>query len=79
MPMLMQSFLNFSEEDDLYVPLENDLWLVRFLRPTKFYPESARDLVSIFYSLQNFVDILALSTFPGQKILRLQTETFRHV
>lgn len=35
-----------SAETDLYVPLENDDWLIRFLRPTKFYPESARDLVS---------------------------------
>lgn len=36
----------FSDETDLRVPLDNDDWLVRFLRPSKFYPDSARDLVS---------------------------------
>ncbi|ENN77439.1 alpha-tocopherol transfer protein-like isoform X2 [Dendroctonus ponderosae] len=41
-----------KEEDDLYIPLENDLWLVRFLRPTKFYPESARDLVKRYYAFK---------------------------
>lgn len=33
-------------ETDLKVPLEKDEWLIRFLRPCKYYPESARDLVS---------------------------------
>lgn len=32
-------------ETDLTVPIDNNDWLIRFLRPCKFYPESARDLV----------------------------------
>ncbi|XP_030752411.1 alpha-tocopherol transfer protein-like isoform X3 [Sitophilus oryzae] len=38
-----------KEETDLHVPLEKDIWLIRFLRPTKFYPESARDLIKRYY------------------------------
>ncbi|XP_050309793.1 alpha-tocopherol transfer protein-like isoform X3 [Anthonomus grandis grandis] len=41
-----------KEEKDLYVPLENDLYLTRFLRPTKFYPESARDLIKRYYAFK---------------------------
>lgn len=37
------------EETDLKCPLDNDAWLIRFLRPCKFYPESARDLVKRYY------------------------------
>lgn len=36
-----------KEEKDLHCPLDNEQWLVRFLRPCKFYPESARDMVRI--------------------------------
>uniref|UniRef100_A0A0K8WKZ5 Retinaldehyde-binding protein 1 n=1 Tax=Bactrocera latifrons TaxID=174628 RepID=A0A0K8WKZ5_BACLA len=31
-------------QTDLLYPKDNDEWLVRFLRPCKYYPESARDL-----------------------------------
>ncbi|XP_057672830.1 retinaldehyde-binding protein 1 isoform X3 [Diorhabda carinulata] len=41
-----------KEEKDLKVPLDNDLWLVRFLRPCKFYPESARDLIKRYYKFK---------------------------
>ncbi|XP_060518926.1 alpha-tocopherol transfer protein-like isoform X2 [Cylas formicarius] len=41
-----------KEESDLYVPLERDLWLIRFLRPCKFYPESARDLIKRYYAFK---------------------------
>ncbi|CAH1133149.1 unnamed protein product [Ceutorhynchus assimilis] len=41
-----------KEETDLNIPLENDLWLTRFLRPTKFYPESARDLIKRYYAFK---------------------------
>jgi hypothetical protein len=39
--------LNFSisAETDLYVPIDDDLFLIKFLRPCKFYPESALDKV----------------------------------
>ncbi|CAH1276786.1 unnamed protein product [Diabrotica balteata] len=40
------------EEKDLKVPLENDLWLVRFLRPCKFYPESACNLIKRYYKFK---------------------------
>ncbi|XP_044750128.1 alpha-tocopherol transfer protein isoform X2 [Coccinella septempunctata] len=41
-----------KEEKDLFVPLDNDAWLIRFLRPCKFYPESARDLIKRYYSFK---------------------------
>lgn len=40
-----------KEEKDLYVPIDNDIWLTRFLRPCKFYPESALKLVSYYRNL----------------------------
>ncbi|XP_012289204.1 alpha-tocopherol transfer protein-like isoform X2 [Orussus abietinus] len=39
-------------ETDLLCPLENDAWLIRFLRPTKYYPESALKLVKNYYSFK---------------------------
>ncbi|EFA04094.2 alpha-tocopherol transfer protein-like isoform X1 [Tribolium castaneum] len=41
-----------KEEKDLHVPLENDQWLIRFLRPCKFYPESALELIKRYYSFK---------------------------
>ncbi|KAG4073049.1 hypothetical protein HA402_009468 [Bradysia odoriphaga] len=38
-----------KEEKDLLVPFDNNEWLVRFLRPCKFYPDSARDLIKRYY------------------------------
>ncbi|XP_047987672.1 alpha-tocopherol transfer protein isoform X3 [Leguminivora glycinivorella] len=39
-------------DKDLYVPLESDAWLVRFLRPCKFYPESAYELIKRYYAFK---------------------------
>lgn len=39
-------------ETDLVCPKDNEEWLVRFLRPCKFYPESARDLIKRYYSFK---------------------------
>ncbi|XP_017766977.1 PREDICTED: alpha-tocopherol transfer protein-like isoform X2 [Eufriesea mexicana] len=39
-------------ETDLKCPLENDAWLIRFLRPCKYYPESALNLVKNYYSFK---------------------------
>lgn len=39
-------------ETNLKVPLDNDPWLVRFLRPCKYYPESALKLVQNYYSFK---------------------------
>lgn len=41
-----------KEETDLHVPYENEAWLVRFLRPTKFYPESALQLIKNYYQFK---------------------------
>lgn len=38
-----------KEDQDLVVPVDNDQWLIRFLRPCKFYPKSAYELVSFEY------------------------------
>ncbi|XP_014599841.1 PREDICTED: alpha-tocopherol transfer protein-like isoform X1 [Polistes canadensis] len=39
-------------ETDLKCPLDNDAWLIRFLRPCKYYPESAADLVKNYYKFK---------------------------
>lgn len=41
-----------KEETDLHVPYDNEAWLVRFLRPTKFYPESALQLIKNYYQFK---------------------------
>lgn len=41
-----------KEEKDLHVPIDNDLWLIRFLRPCKFYPESALELIKRYYAFK---------------------------
>jgi hypothetical protein len=39
-------------ETDITCPLDNDPWLIRFLRPCKYYPESAVKLVKNYYSFK---------------------------
>ncbi|XP_029035448.1 alpha-tocopherol transfer protein-like isoform X1 [Osmia bicornis bicornis] len=39
-------------ETDLKVPLDNEAWLIRFLRPCKYYPESALKLVKHYYNFK---------------------------
>ncbi|EEB11401.1 conserved hypothetical protein [Pediculus humanus corporis] len=41
-----------KEDKELTVPYDNEQWLVRFLRPCKFYPESAYDLVKRYYAFK---------------------------
>ncbi|KAG5886525.1 hypothetical protein JTB14_024177 [Gonioctena quinquepunctata] len=41
-----------KEEKDLKLPLDNDIWLVRFLRPCKFYPESALESIKRYYAFK---------------------------
>nr|CAD7198744.1 unnamed protein product [Timema douglasi] len=43
-----------KEEADLHTPDDNDTWLIRFLRPCKFYPESAFDLVSFDQRIKRY-------------------------
>lgn len=40
------------DDKELLVPLDNEAWLVRFLRPCKFYPESAYDLIKRYYAFK---------------------------
>lgn len=46
------AFVGVAEDKDLVVPLDNDAWLVRFLRPCKFYPESAYEQIKNYYSFK---------------------------
>ncbi|XP_066589164.1 alpha-tocopherol transfer protein-like isoform X2 [Prorops nasuta] len=39
-------------ETDLICPIDNESWLIRFLRPCKYYPESAHKLVKNYYSFK---------------------------
>ncbi|KAL4712911.1 hypothetical protein ACJJTC_011981 [Scirpophaga incertulas] len=39
-------------DKELFVPYDNDAWLIRFLRPCKFYPESAYDLIKRYYAFK---------------------------
>ncbi|PZC81180.1 alpha-tocopherol transfer protein isoform X1 [Helicoverpa armigera] len=41
-----------EEDKDLHVPLDSEAWLIRFLRPCKFYPESAHDLIKRYYGFK---------------------------
>ncbi|XP_076671510.1 alpha-tocopherol transfer protein-like isoform X1 [Andrena cerasifolii] len=39
-------------QKDLKVPIDNEAWLIRFLRPCKYYPESSLKLVKSYYSFK---------------------------
>ncbi|XP_013133893.1 PREDICTED: alpha-tocopherol transfer protein isoform X1 [Papilio polytes] len=41
-----------QDDKDLHVPLHSEAWLIRFLRPCKFYPESAYDLIKRYYTFK---------------------------
>lgn len=41
-----------SKETNIKCPLDNESWLIRFLRPCKYYPESALKLVKEYYSFK---------------------------
>lgn len=41
-----------KEDEELTCPHQNDAWLVRFLRPTKYYPQSAYTLIKNYYSFK---------------------------
>ncbi|KAK9511080.1 hypothetical protein O3M35_005713 [Rhynocoris fuscipes] len=40
------------DEEGLYAPYENEAWLIRFLRPTKYYTDSALKLVQNYYQFK---------------------------
>ncbi|CAB3230633.1 unnamed protein product [Arctia plantaginis] len=41
-----------EDDKDLFVPSDNEAWLTRFLRPCKFYPESAYSLIKRYYAFK---------------------------
>jgi len=41
-----------TAEKDLKCPLDNDAWLIRFLRPCKYYPESSLNLIKNYYNFK---------------------------
>jgi hypothetical protein len=41
-----------NNETDLKWPKDNDAWLIRFLRPCKYYPESACDLMKRYFQFK---------------------------
>lgn len=41
-----------KEETDLTIPIDNDNFLIRFLRPCKFYPESACELMKRYFAFK---------------------------
>lgn len=41
----LSHFVHLSDDKDLKVPIEDDAFLKKFLRPRKYYPESAYELV----------------------------------
>ncbi|KAJ9574892.1 hypothetical protein L9F63_007955, partial [Diploptera punctata] len=42
-----------KEEKNLKSPYDNEAWMMRFLRPCKFYPESAFELVKRYYNFKD--------------------------
>ncbi|XP_031628252.1 alpha-tocopherol transfer protein-like isoform X2 [Contarinia nasturtii] len=49
----IEELRNLLQQDtDLYIPIDNDEWIVRFLRPCKFYPDSARKLIRNYYQFK---------------------------
>jgi len=41
-----------TAEKDLKSPWDNDAWLIRFLRPCKYYPESSLSLIKNYYNFK---------------------------
>ncbi|XP_011505207.1 PREDICTED: alpha-tocopherol transfer protein-like [Ceratosolen solmsi marchali] len=41
-----------KNEPDLKCPLDNEAWIIRFLRPCKYYPESSQKLVKNYYNFK---------------------------
>lgn len=41
-----------KDETDLWIPADNDAYLVKFLRPCKYYPKSACELIKRYYGFK---------------------------
>lgn len=53
-------------------PKGNEEWLIRYLRPCKYYPESARDLVRFKLLKSKQIMTLDFIIEPDQALLLLQ-------
>lgn len=54
----IKNFTNISADNDLKAPIDKEEWLIRFLRPTKYYPESAYKLVCYINIIRLYVIIV---------------------
>ncbi|XP_040165972.1 clavesin-1 isoform X2 [Anopheles arabiensis] len=62
-----------KDVEDLVVPLDNDDWMIRFLRPCKFYAKSACELIQRYYQFKVNRDQL------GRRVLLLELgKTWKH-
>lgn len=55
----------FADETSLYIPIDKDEFLMKFLRPCKFYPESALQKVnsnSVFFKLMLIASLLVVTS-----------------
>ncbi|XP_055682214.1 clavesin-1-like [Lutzomyia longipalpis] len=55
-----------EDECDLVTPFHNDFWLIKFLRPCKFYPESARDLIKCYYEFKEKYSVIYNNLLPSK-------------
>ncbi|GAB0091804.1 CRAL-TRIO domain-containing protein [Sergentomyia squamirostris] len=68
-----------EDEIDLTAPLHNDYWLVKFLRPCKFYPESARDLIRRYYEFKVKYSAIYAGLLPSQLSRAFQADIIKVV
>ncbi|XP_055636877.1 alpha-tocopherol transfer protein-like [Toxorhynchites rutilus septentrionalis] len=54
-----------QEEKSMYVPIEDDSFLVKFLRPCKYYPDSAFALMQRYYRFKQKHPDLCDNLFPS--------------
>lgn len=64
------TLLFISEEKGLFVPLDNEMFALRYLRPCHFYPESALQKLQKFYRFKQKNPKYTKDLFP---------RTVRHV
>ncbi|XP_058824634.1 retinaldehyde-binding protein 1 isoform X1 [Topomyia yanbarensis] len=55
-------------QDELVVPLDNDDWLVRFLRPCKYYPKSALELIQRYYQFKVKHSDMYMDLSPSREV-----------
>ncbi|XP_059617671.1 clavesin-1-like [Phlebotomus argentipes] len=66
-------------EEDLVTPLHNEHWLIKFLRPCKFYPESARNLIKRYYEFKEKHSNIYDGLLPSQLSSAFQEDMIKVV